>query len=191
MTMSLVPSARIRITPWKSRTSRRPSWSRWRSIPRSSEQESFRQHIRAAIEIGLPLIVHTRDAEADTMRILREEGTGTGVGGVIHCFSSSRWLADDALDFGFHISFSGIVTFKRSDDIRETAKAVPLTHMLVETDAPYLAPVPKRGQRNEPAYVAHTARLLAELHGVTPEALAEQTSANFFALFTRAQAAAR
>jgi TatD DNase family protein len=157
--------------------------------PRDIQEEAFRRHIRAALGAGLPLIVHTRDAETDTMRILREEGEGTGLTGVIHCFSSSRWLAEQALDFGFHISFSGIVTFKRSDDIRETAKSVPLDRLLVETDAPFLAPVPMRGRRNEPAFVTHTAELLAGLHGLSPETLARRSTENFFALFRRAPAA--
>jgi TatD DNase family protein len=155
--------------------------------PREMQQEGFRRHIRAAIEAKMPLIVHTRDAEEDTMRILREEGSGGRLTGVLHCFSSSRRLAEQALDFGFHISFSGIVTFKKSDELRETARMVPLDRMLVETDAPFLAPVPRRGQRNEPSFVVHTARVLAELHGLSPDALAERTTANFFALFDRAR----
>jgi TatD DNase family protein len=154
--------------------------------PRERQQEAFRRHIRAALALGMPLIVHTRDAEADTMRILREEGQGAGLAGLLHCFSSSPQLAEDALEFGFHISFSGIVTFKKSEELRDTAKRVPLDRMLVETDAPFLAPIPKRGQRNEPAYVVHTAKVLADLHGITPAALAAQTSRNFFALFRRA-----
>ena len=157
--------------------------------PREMQQEGFRRHIRAALEADLPLIVHTRDAEEDTMRILREEGNGAGLKGVLHCFSSSRKLAEEALDFGFHISFSGIVTFKKSEELRDTARMVPLDRMLVETDAPFLAPVPKRGQTNEPSFVIHTARLLAELHGLSAEALAERTTANFFRLFSRANPA--
>jgi TatD DNase family protein len=154
--------------------------------PRELQQEAFRRHIRAALELSLPVIVHTRDAEEDTMRILREEGQGTGLTGVLHCFSSSPQLADDAIEFGFHISFSGIVTFKKSEELRETARKVPLERMLVETDAPFLAPIPKRGQRNEPAFVVHTANVLAGLHGLSPEALAERTTGNFFDLFKRA-----
>jgi TatD DNase family protein len=154
--------------------------------PRDLQQAAFRRHIRAALELEMPLIVHTRDAEDDTMRILREEGQGTGLTGVLHCFSSSPQLAEDALDFGFHISFSGIVTFKKSEELRETARKVPLERMLVETDAPFLAPMPKRGQRNEPAFVVHTAALVAGLHGLEPEALAKRTTANFFGLFNRA-----
>jgi len=158
--------------------------------PRAQQQEAFRRHIRAAIAAGLPLIVHTRDADDDTIRILREEGGGGGLTGLLHCFSSSRALAEQALEFGFHISFSGIVTFKRSEELRDIAQQVPLDRMLVETDCPFLAPVPKRGQRNEPAYVVHTAKVLAELHGVTPETLAARTTANFFGLFKRASAPA-
>lgn len=155
--------------------------------PRELQQEAYRRHIRAAMELGLPLIVHTRDAEDDTMRLLREEAGGGKISGVLHCFSSSRQLADDALEFGLHISFSGIVTFKKSEELRDTAKSVPLDRILVETDAPFLAPVPKRGQRNEPAFVVHTAQVLAELHGIAPAALASRSSENFFSLFQRAR----
>ena len=154
--------------------------------PRALQQEAFRRHIRAALELDMPVIVHTRDAEDDTMRILREEGQGTGLTGVLHCFSSSPQLAEDAVDFGFHISFSGIVTFKKSEELRDTARKVPLERMLVETDAPFLAPIPKRGQRNEPAFVVHTAAVLAGLHGLTPHDLADRTTENFFGLFKRA-----
>jgi TatD DNase family protein len=157
--------------------------------PRETQQEGFRRHIRAALEADLPLIVHTRDAEEDTMRILVEEGSGAGLKGVLHCFSSSRSMAEQALDFGFHISFSGIVTFKTAAELRDTARQVPLGRMLVETDAPYLAPIPMRGKRNEPSFVVHTARLLAELHGLAPEILADRTTENFFALFRRARPA--
>jgi TatD DNase family protein len=154
--------------------------------PRALQQEAFRRHIRAALELDMPVIVHTRDAEEDTMRILREEGQGTGLTGVLHCFSSSPQLAEDAVEFGLHISFSGIVTFKKSEELRNTARKVPLERMLVETDAPFLAPIPKRGQRNEPAFVVHTANVLAGLHGLSPEALANRTTGNFFDLFKRA-----
>jgi TatD DNase family protein len=120
------------------------------------------------------------------MRILREEGQGTGLTGVLHCFSSSPQLAEDAIEFGFHISFSGIVTFKKSEELRETARKVALSRMLVETDAPFLAPIPKRGQRNEPAFVVHTAQVLANIHGLEPQALAARTTENFFRLFPKA-----
>lgn len=158
--------------------------------PRDIQQESFRRHIRAAIETGLPLIVHTRDADADTIRILREEGTGTRLKGLLHCFSSSRQLADDALEFGFHISFSGIVTFKKSEELREVARVVPMDRLLVETDAPYLAPVPMRGKRNEPAFVAHTIRALADVKGISEAEMARVTTANFLRLFDRVPAPA-
>ncbi|HTJ62483.1 MAG TPA: TatD family hydrolase [Alphaproteobacteria bacterium] len=154
--------------------------------PRELQQEAFRRHIRAAIALELPVIVHTRDADDDTSRILREEGQGTGVKGVIHCFSSSPQLAEDALDLGFYISFSGILTFKKAEELRETARKVPAERMLVETDAPFLAPIPMRGKRNEPAFVVHTAKVLGELHGMDEAALAAQTTRNFFALFSKA-----
>jgi TatD DNase family protein len=152
--------------------------------PREQQRESFRRHIRACLETDLPIIVHTRDADADTIDILREEGQGK-LRGLLHCFSSSRQLAEQALDLGFLISFSGIVTFKKSEDLRETARMVPLDRLLVETDAPFLAPVPMRGKRNEPAFVAHTAETLAEVKQITPAALARASTANFLRLFNR------
>lgn len=151
------------------------------------QQESFRKHIRACIETGLPLVVHARDADDDIINILREEGQGTGLKGVMHCFSSSRKLGEDALDFGFYISFSGIVTFKHAQELRDFAKDVPLSRLLVETDAPFLAPEPHRGQINEPSLMPHTGKLLAELHGVDEETLASHTKENFFTLFDRAK----
>jgi TatD DNase family protein len=154
--------------------------------PRELQIASFRKHIRVALETKLPLIVHTRDADEDTMRILREEAGGAGLQGLLHCFSSGPKLAEKAVDFGFSISFSGIVTFKKADELRETAKRVPQERLLIETDAPFLAPVPKRGARNEPAFVVHTAACIAELRGLTPAALGEATSANFFRLFAKA-----
>jgi TatD DNase family protein len=154
--------------------------------PRELQQEAFRRHIRAAIELDLPVIVHTRDADDDTARILREEGQGTRMKGVIHCFSSSPQLAEDALDLGFYISFSGILTFKKAEELRETARKVPAERMLVETDAPFLAPIPMRGKRNEPAFVVHTAKILGELHGMDEAMLAAQTTRNFFTLFSKA-----
>jgi TatD DNase family protein len=155
--------------------------------PREQQQEMFRRHIRAALELDMPVIVHTRDAEDDTIRILREEGQGGRLTGVIHCFSSSPRMAEEALELGFHISFSGIVTFKKADDLRETARTVPLDRMLIETDAPFLAPIPKRGKRNEPSYIVHTANVLARLHNISFETLSHRTSENFFSLFRRAQ----
>lgn len=153
--------------------------------PRAAQQESFRAHIAAARETGLPLIVHSREADEDTAAILREEMAAGAFSGLIHCFSTGQGLADAALDLGLSISIAGIVTFKKSEALRETAAKVPLERLLVETDAPYLAPVPKRGKRNEPAYVVHTAACLAELKGLGPEALAEATSANFHRLFAK------
>jgi TatD DNase family protein len=159
------------------------------SAPRETQAESFRLHCRAARETGLPLVVHTRDADLDTARILEEEGAGQGgekpLRGLLHCFSSGRRLAERALEMGFYVSLSGIVTFRNSDDLRAIARDVPLDRLLVETDAPYLAPVPKRGKRNEPAFVVHTAAALAEVKGVAPEALARATTENFLRLFDR------
>ena len=156
--------------------------------PRDVQQASFRTHIQAARRTGLPLIVHTREAEADTMAILTEGASAPGSGpltGVIHCFSGTSWLAEQSVALGLHVSFSGILTFRRSEDIRETARRLPLERLLVETDAPYLAPVPRRGRRNEPAYVAHTARVLGDLHGLSPEAIAARTTETFFGLFPK------
>lgn len=153
------------------------------------QQQSFRKHIRACIETGLPLIVHARDADDDIIRILREEGEGTALRGVMHCFSSSRKLGEESLDFGFHISFSGIVTFRNSEELRNFAKDVPLDKLLVETDAPFLAPEPHRGQINEPALMVHTGKLLAEIHEIPEQELANATKENFFNLFDRARAA--
>ncbi|MCB9995675.1 MAG: TatD family hydrolase [Rhodospirillales bacterium] len=151
------------------------------------QQESFRKHIRACIETDLPLVVHARDADDDIIRIMREEGQGTKLKGVMHCFSSSRKLGEEALDFGFYISFSGIVTFKNSQDLRDFAKDVPLDKMLVETDAPFLAPEPHRGQINEPALVPHTGAVLAGIKDVSEAELAARTTENFFTLFDKAK----
>ncbi len=156
------------------------------NAPRAAQKKSFRAHIQAARETGLALIVHSRDADDDTIEILGDEFEKGAFGAVMHCFSAGRGLADAAVELGFYISFSGIVTFKNADAVREIARAVPADRLLVETDAPYLAPVPKRGKRNEPAYLTHTAAFLAQLRGMTPDALAEQTTANFFRLFAKA-----
>ena len=153
------------------------------------QRERFRRHIRAARACGKPLVIHTREAAADTLRILEEEGAGE-VGGVMHCFTESLEVAQAAMRLGFHISFSGIVTFKNALALKEVARAVPLERMLVETDSPYLAPVPHRGRTNEPAYVRHVAEEIARLKGVAPEAVAEATTRNFFALFAGASPAA-
>jgi TatD DNase family protein len=154
--------------------------------PREAQIANFRAHIAAARELKLPLIVHTRDAEDDTIRILREEMEQGAFTGLVHCFTGTRALAGAALDLGFCISASGIATFKKSDELRGVLKDVPLDRLLVETDAPYLAPMPHRGKRNEPAFVKHTAEMLADLKGVTFETLANATTENFFRLFTKA-----
>jgi TatD DNase family protein len=155
-----------------------------------AQARSFRAHIAAARESGLPLIVHARDADVDTIRILADEHRAGAFPGVIHCFTASRDLADHAVALGLYISFSGILTFKNARDIQETARALPLERILVETDAPYLAPMPNRGKRNEPAYVAHTAAFLAKLRGETAERIADATTENFFRLFRKVRAPA-
>lgn len=153
--------------------------------PRKAQQASFRAHIAASRKTGLPLIVHTRDADEDTISILEEEYRAGAFPGLIHCFSSSGWLAEKSVGLGFSISVSGIVTFKKADALREAVSEVPLDNLLVETDAPYLAPVPKRGKQNEPAYVAHTAQYLADLRSVSNADLASKTTDNFFRLFNK------
>lgn len=154
--------------------------------PREAQKQSFRAHIEAARQTQLPLIVHTREAEADTIDILHEEYAKGAFPGVIHCFTSSRELAEKSIEIGFSISLSGIVTFKSAADIQETVRHLPLERILVETDAPYLAPVPNRGKVNEPSYVIHTAEKVAELKGLDPVELASVTSKNFFRLFSKA-----
>ena len=149
------------------------------------QRERFRTHIRAARRSHKPLIIHTREAAADTLRILEEEGSGE-VGGVFHCFTETRAVAEAALGLGFHISFSGIVTFKNALQIKEVASFVPLDRILVETDAPYLAPVPHRGKLNHPALVRHVAEEVARLKGIATDDLAQATTANFFRLFAAA-----
>jgi TatD DNase family protein len=153
--------------------------------PRDAQEASFRSHIAAARQAGLPVIVHTRDADADTARVLKDEMEKGHFTGLIHCFTAGRQFAEAALRLGLYISFSGIVTFKKADDLREVARIVPSDRMLVETDAPYLAPVPYRGKRNEPAFVVETARALASLRGVAESAIASQTTQNFLRLFSR------
>jgi TatD DNase family protein len=153
---------------------------------RGQQQASFRAHIGAARETGLPIIVHTRDAEADTHAILADEMGKGAFGGVIHCFTASADFAARALELGLYISISGIVTFKNARDLQATAATIPADRLLIETDSPFLAPVPHRGKPCEPAFVADTARFLADLRGETVEALARQTSENFRALFTKA-----
>lgn len=155
---------------------------------RERQRQSFRSHIAAARETGLPLIVHTRDAEDDTYAILSEEMGKGRYPALIHCFTASQDFADRVLALGLTISISGIVTFKNARDLQEVAKNIPSDRLLIETDAPFLAPVPHRGKPCEPAFVADTARFLAELRGESVERLAEATSANFRALFTKAAA---
>ncbi len=157
--------------------------------PRDVQAENFRAHIRGARLAGVPLCIHARDADDDIALILQQErDRGGGFDFLLHCFSSSRLLAEVAIATGGYVSFSGILTFPRSSDLREIARDVPLERLLVETDAPYLAPVPFRGKRNEPAWVAHTAKVLAEVRGLSPEALAAATTANFRRLFRKATA---
>lgn len=156
--------------------------------PRDIQECQFRTHIDVARNTGLPLIVHTRDADFDTIRILEEEHAKGPFPGLIHCFSASQELAERMIAIGFYISFSGIVTFKKADELREVAATVPEDRVLVETDSPYLAPVPRRGKRNEPAFTAFTAAKVAEVRGIAPSQLATVTTANFRRLFTKASA---
>lgn len=152
--------------------------------PRDAQQGSFRQHIRAARETGLPLVIHARDADDDIAMILREEREGGGAFDfVLHCFSSGRAVAEEAVRMGGYVSFSGILTFPRSQELRDIARDLPLERLLVETDAPYLAPVPHRGKRCEPAFVAHTAGVLARVRDIEITELARATTENFRRLF--------
>ncbi len=152
---------------------------------KDAQQESLRIHIEAARRTGLPLIIHARAADADMARILTEEHRAGAYACVMHCFSSSRELAESALELGFYLSMSGIAAFKRSDELRAIFADAPLERILVETDAPYLAPPPNRGKRNEPAYVAHTAAVGAEVFGLSAEAFANATTENFHRLFVK------
>jgi len=157
------------------------------------QRERFRTHIRASRETRKPLIIHTRSASADTIRIMREEGAGTdqgGVAGVMHCFTESLDVALAAIEMGFYISFSGIVTFKSAKELQAVARALPLDRILIETDSPYLAPVPYRGKMNEPGYVAHVAEYLATLKDVSLREIADRTTENFFNLFQTAKVTA-
>ena len=157
--------------------------------PRDVQQAVFRQHIQASRDTGLPIIIHTREADEDTVAILREEMGQGAFPGLIHCFTSSQWLAEECLDMGLSISISGIATFKSAQAICDTIAIIPPERLLVETDAPFLAPVPMRGKSNEPGFVAHTAAKVAEIKGMSPGALAELTTDNFFALFAKADRA--
>ncbi len=158
--------------------------------PRERQQECFRAHIAAARDSGLPLIVHSRDADADTIEILTEEMGKGAFPGLIHCFSAGMDVAEMAVELGMYVSFSGILTFNKAEAVRAVAAALPPERILVETDAPYLAPMPRRGKRNEPAYVAHTAARLATILGLGEAETAALTTANFHRLFAKAPAAA-
>ena len=153
--------------------------------PRAAQVASFRQHIAAARETALPLVIHSRDSDTDMAQILREESRKGAFPAVLHCFTGGRDLALTAIELGHYVSFTGILTFKNSDALREIAGALPAERILVETDAPYLAPLPYRGKRNEPAYVAETAKVLAEVRAVSPDEIARQTTENFFRLFRK------
>jgi len=155
--------------------------------PLDWQRARFRRHIAAARATGLPLIIHTRQSAADTVRILREEGADA-VGGVMHCFTESWDVAQAAIDLNFYISLSGIVTFKNAKTVHDVARRVPLDRLLIETDAPYLAPVPHRGKLNDPSLVCHTAQHIADLKGIPLETLAQHTTENFFTLFAKAAA---
>lgn len=155
--------------------------------PRDAQRDGFRRHIRAARLAGVPIVIHARDADEDIAGILKEEcDSGGKLKLLLHCFSSSRQLAETAVEMGGYVSFSGILTFPKSHELRDIARDLPADRLLVETDAPYLAPVPLRGKRNEPAFVAHTAAVLARVRGMEPEALAELTTRNFRQLFCKA-----
>ena len=158
--------------------------------PRAAQEQGFRTHIAAARATQLPLVIHTREADADTARILEEEAGKGAFPAVLHCYTGGPDLARRAIALGLHISFTGIVTFKNSADLRAIARDLPADRFLVETDAPYLAPLPYRGKRNEPAYVAEVARVLAEVRGVTFEEVCRQTTENFFRLFAKVPRAA-
>ncbi len=155
------------------------------NAPRDDQARGFRTHIAAARETGLPLVIHTRDADADTARILEEEMAQGPFTAVLHCFTAGADLARRGMALGLYVSFSGVLTFKQSAPLRDIARDLPLDRLLVETDAPYLAPEPLRGKRNEPAWVVHTARRLAEVRGVSEAEIAQATTANFFRLFSK------
>jgi TatD DNase family protein len=151
--------------------------------PRDAQREVFQRQLRQAREASLPVIIHSREADEDTIAILEEEWRDYARAGVLHCFGGGAWMAERAVALGFYVSFAGNVTFKKAEPLREVARLVPLERMLIETDCPFLAPVPHRGRRNEPAYVAATARVLAELRGVDVDEFARVTTSNFARLF--------
>ncbi|MCU7866596.1 MAG: TatD family hydrolase [Candidatus Thiodiazotropha sp. (ex Lucinoma borealis)] len=150
------------------------------------QRERFRQHIHAAKAAQKPLIIHTRDAKADTLQIMREEGANE-IGGVMHCFTEDWPMAEQALEMGFYVSFSGIITFKNAAELREVVKQVPMDRLLIETDSPYLTPVPHRGKPNQPMHVQHVAECVAQLKGIEFEAIADQTATNFYQCFPLAK----
>ena len=156
------------------------------NAPREAQEKGLRMHIEASRRTGLPLVIHSRDADDDMARILEEEMAQGTFSAVLHCFTGGQGLADRAVAIGLYVSFSGVLTFKNSEALRAVAATIPMDRLLVETDAPYLAPMPHRGKRNEPAYVAHTARVLADVRGVTPQEIAATTTENFFRLYTKA-----
>jgi len=153
---------------------------------RETQKQSFLEHIKAGRATGLPVIVHTRDADEDTVEMLKQEMGKGAFKGLIHCFTSSKYLADEVIKLGFYISVSGIISFKNAGAIRDALAGVPIERLLVETDAPYLAPMPHRGKRNEPAFVMHTNKVLADIKGISEEECARITTDNFFRLFDRA-----
>jgi TatD DNase family protein len=153
--------------------------------PREAQMKGFRTHIAAARETGLPLVIHTREAEDDTARVLEEEMGKGAFKALLHCFTSKQWLAERAVELGLTVSFSGILTYKNADDLRATAKALPADRLLVETDAPFLAPIPYRGKSNEPSYVVKTLEQMALVRGVSKVEMAKITTDNFFRLFTK------
>jgi TatD DNase family protein len=151
--------------------------------PRDVQRQAFRKQLAAARERNLPAVIHTREAEEDTLTILNEEWKGSGLPGIIHCFTGTRAFAEAAVELGFNISFSGVVTFKNAEDLRQTARQLPAERLLIETDSPFLAPIPYRGKRNEPAHVAEVARRIAEVRGIRQDELGRITSENFLRLF--------
>ena len=153
--------------------------------PRAAQEQGLRAHIAASRETGLPLVIHSREADADMARILKEESGKGAFPAVLHCFTGGRELAFAAVELGHYMSFTGILTFKNSQNLRDIAAALPAERVLVETDAPYLAPLPFRGKRNEPSYVVETAKVLAETRGVSPDEIARATTENFFRLFSK------
>lgn len=155
----------------------------WDYAPIELQQEYFRKHIQLSHQLDLPFVVHCREAEADVVQLLQQEANGNPLKGIMHSFCGDPETANACLELGLHISFAGMLTFKKNDELRETARQIPLERLLIETDAPYLAPVPMRGKRNEPAFVIHTCKCLAELHDKTPEEMAEITTANAKSLF--------